>query len=269
MKLAWLTDIHINFLDSDERNVFYKKIIDDHCDGVLITGDIAEADCVSDFLSEMQRAINKPIYFVLGNHDYYRGQIDKVHEAATQLTKNNNQLFWLSASGIQLLNKDTILVGQDGWADGRLGDYTNSRVGLNDSRLIMDLFQAKILGKFKLLEKMQELADIDAKNLQRDLLLAIKQNPKKIIVLTHIPPFKEACMHEGEMSDDEWIPYFTSKATGDVLMRIAKNNPATEFLVLCGHTHSEAHYQALNNLTVRAGRAEYGYPSIQEFSLEI
>lgn len=42
-----------------------------------------------------------------------------------------------------------------------------------------------------------------------------------------------------------------------------------DFLVLCGHTHSEANFQALNNLTVRAGRAEYGYPKIQEFSLDV
>lgn len=269
MKFAWLTDIHINFLDEDERSIFYQKIIKAQCDGILITGDIAEADCVVDLLSEMQRAINKPIYFVLGNHDYYRGQINTVHKAITQLTKNNHQLYWLPISGMLLLNNDTVLVGQDGWADGRLGDYANSRVGLNDSRLIMDLFQAKILGKFKLLEKMQELADIDAKNLRQDLLLAIKKNPKKIIILTHIPPFKEACMHEGKISDDEWMPYFTSKATGDALLQIATDNPSIEFLVLCGHTHSEAHYQPLNNLTVRAGKADYGYPKIQEFSLDI
>lgn len=68
---------------------------------------------------------------------------------------------------------------------------------------------------------------------------------------------------------DEWLPYFASKATGDVLMEIAKDNASIEFLALCGHTHSEAHYQALNNLTVRAGKAEYGYPKIQEFFLDI
>ncbi len=70
MKLAWLTDIHINFLDDDERNVFYQKITNAQCDGILITGDIAEADCVVDLLAEMQNRINKPIYLGLGDHDY-------------------------------------------------------------------------------------------------------------------------------------------------------------------------------------------------------
>ncbi|HLB56559.1 MAG TPA: metallophosphoesterase [Coxiellaceae bacterium] len=264
MKLTWLTDIHINFLDQHEREIFYQKIIDSHCDRVLISGDIAEANSVVELLIEMETYIKKQIYFVLGNHDYYRGQIKKVYETVTKLTKNNNQLCWLSISGIQLLTKDTILVGQDGWADGRLGDYTNSTVSLNDSRLIADLFQAKILGKFKLLEKMQTLADADAKKLQHDLQLAINKNPKKIIVLTHIPPFKEACLYEGKISDDDWIPYFSSKASGDVLMKIAKGHSLIEFLVLCGHTHGEANYQALPNLIVRVGKAEYFQPRIEE-----
>lgn len=55
-------------------------------------------------------------------------------------------MFWLPASGPQLLANNTILLGQDGWADGRLGDYQNSRVILNDSRMIADLFQESLLG---------------------------------------------------------------------------------------------------------------------------
>ncbi len=129
--------------------------------------------------------------------------------------------------------------------------------------MIADLFQQKILGKFALLEKMQQLADVDALQLKNDLAEAIKNKPKKIMVLTHIPPFKEACMHEGKISDDDWLPYFGSKATGDVLMQVALQNPLIQFLVLCGHTHSDAQYQPLNNLVVEAGRAEYEWPQVQ------
>lgn len=62
----------------------------------------------------------------MGNHDYYRGQINKVREEMITLTKTEKLLYWLPASGMQILDKSTILVGQDGWADGRLGDYQNS-----------------------------------------------------------------------------------------------------------------------------------------------
>lgn len=264
MRLAWLTDIHLNFLDENERENFYKKILNTQCAAVLISGDIAEAPNVVSLLSEMADCVKKPVYFILGNHDYYRGHVNGVREAMDDLTSTHDKLFWLPVSGVQELSGKTILVGQDGWADGRFGDYQNSRVAINDSRMIADLFQAKILGKLQLLEKMQELADADAKLLQRDLQQAVNKDPKKIIVLTHVPPFKEACMHMGEMSDNHWLPYFSCKVVGDVLMAAANENPSIDFLVLCGHTHSESNYQPLSNLVVRGGKAEYRYPEVQE-----
>ena len=267
MKLAWLTDIHLNFIDEDARHKFCQEIVNIQCDGVLITGDIAEAPCLIDILNEMEEHIKKPIYFILGNHDYYRSQINEVREAMRSLTQTHEKLFWLPASGRQQLSKDTFLIGNDGWADGRLGDYENSRVVLNDSRMISDLFQEKILGKYQLLKKMQELADSDADKLKNDLEQAVSQNPKKIIVLTHVPPFKEVCFHQGEMSDDNWLPYFSSKVTGDVLTAVAQQNPEIEFLVLCGHTHSEANFRPCNNLIVEAGKAEYYRPVVQKIIL--
>ncbi|OGT07793.1 MAG: serine/threonine protein phosphatase [Gammaproteobacteria bacterium RBG_16_37_9] len=264
MKLAWLTDIHLNFLDNDARRKFYEEIVNTHCDAVLISGDIAEAPSLADFLNEMTNQIKKSIYFVLGNHDYYRGTVDEVRKTVATLTKTHEQLFWLPSSGILLLTNNIILLGQDGWADGRLGNYQNSRVSLNDSRMIIDLFQKKILGKFQLLEKMQQLADMDAIALRNNLTQAISQHPKKIIVLTHIPPFKEICFYDGKSSDENWLPYFSSKAMGDVLILVAKNNPLIDFLVLCGHTHSEGYYQPIANLIIKAGKAEYYQPVAQE-----
>lgn len=264
MKLTWLTDIHLNFLADDAREIFYQQILNTECDAVLISGDIAEAQNIVGLLNEMVDYVKKPIYFILGNHDYYRGQVNQVREAMIDLTNTKDELCWLPASGIQELSGKIILVGQDGWADGRFGDYQNSRVAINDSRMIADFFQAKILGKFPLLEKMQELADKDAMQLKSDLHLAVSKNPEKVIVLTHVPPFKEACMHMGKISDDDWLPYFSCKVIGDVLMEVANENPSIDFLVLCGHTHSESNYQPLSNLLVKAGRAEYRYPQVQE-----
>lgn len=264
MKLAWLTDVHLNFLDADERKKFYQEIINTACDSVLLSGDIAEAPSIKNVLQELSDFIEKPVYFVLGNHDYYRGQVNQVRNEMTGLTEYSEYLFWLSASGPQQIDKHTILIGQDGWADGRLGNYQNSPISLNDSRMITDLFQEKLLGKHQLLQKMQQLADLDAIALYNDLMQALEHHPHKIIVLTHVPPFKEACLHNGQLSDDNWLPYFSSKAMGDVLMPIAKNNLFINFLVLCGHTHSDACYKPLENLVVKTGKAEYYQPTIQE-----
>jgi len=262
MKLAWLTDIHLNFLDVAARMKFYNKIKETETDAVLISGDIAEAPCLVSLLREMLAQLKQPVYFVLGNHDYYQGKINTVKETLIALRETEKRLHWLPSSGVQVLEEDAVLLGQDGWADGRLGDYTNSRVSLNDSIMIKDLFNQKILGKYPLLEKMQQLADCDANALDEDLKQAINMNPKKIIVLTHVPPFEEACLYEGKISDDDHLPYFSSKVMGDVLTQVARENPLVKFLVLCGHTHSECTYQPLDNLIIRVGNAEYGHPEI-------
>ncbi|HAT2040374.1 TPA: metallophosphoesterase [Legionella pneumophila] len=264
MKLAWLTDIHLNFLEVESRQKYYEDILATGCDATLISGDIAEAPSLINLLNEMVGQIKMPIYFIVGNHDYYRGIISDVRKVLTELSAAHAGLFWLPATGLQQLPNNTILLGQDGWADGRLGDYQNSPVSLNDSRMIADLFQEKMLSRQHLLQKMQELADLDANALENDLLQAVRLQPRKIIVLTHVPPFKEACQHMGQVSDENYLPYFSSKAIGDVLMPYALENPTIDFLVLCGHTHSDAEYQPTNNLIVKAGAAEYYKPTIQE-----
>ena len=122
MKLAWLTDIHLNFLDADERKHFYQEIYNTECDSVLISGDIAEAPSIKNILQELAIFIKKPIYYILGNRDYYRGHVDAVRNEMTALTESNEYLFWLPASTNMQLDNNTLLVGQDGWADGRLGN---------------------------------------------------------------------------------------------------------------------------------------------------
>jgi len=42
-------------------------------DGLLITGDIGQAQSVERYLRALDKALPMPIYFVLGNHDYYAG----------------------------------------------------------------------------------------------------------------------------------------------------------------------------------------------------
>jgi predicted phosphohydrolase len=264
MKLTWITDVHLNFLEKDERIDFYHTLIATNSDGVMISGDIAEATSIEHILKEMA-TIQKPIYFVLGNHDYYRGSINDLRNTMIFITKDEPFLFWLPASGPQKLNDEVVLVGQDCFADGRYGDYTNSRVVLNDSRMILDLFQCSTLGKYQLLEKMQQLADQDAKELEKSIEQAVRSfNPQKIIILIHVPPFREVCMHDGKISNEDYLPFFSSKVTGKILIHAAESYPEIEFLALCGHTHSKGLFKPCSNLTVKAGASEYGEPSIQE-----
>src|SRR5690242_20725584 len=139
LRLAWATDVHLNFLSGDELSLFYEKFLAKPIDGVLLTGDIAEAPSLAKHLSEFSDRIKKPIYFVLGNHDFYRSSIRAVRAQITRICEENEFLVWLPLYGVVPLSKKTALVGHDGWADGRFGDYAASPVLLNDYVLIEEL----------------------------------------------------------------------------------------------------------------------------------
>ena len=77
-RYGWLTDIHLNFLSPAQRRQFYACLRAAELDGLLIGGDIGEAPSVVHYLTELEEAFPGMIYFVLGNHDFYK-EIGRAH----------------------------------------------------------------------------------------------------------------------------------------------------------------------------------------------
>jgi hypothetical protein len=84
------------------------------------------------------------------------------------------------------------------------------------------------------------------------------------MVLTHVPPFMEACWHQGHISADDWLPHFSCQAIGDVLKDVMATAQDKQMTVFCGHTHSSGECQILPNLQVKTGGAKYCAPQLQE-----
>ncbi len=110
-------------------------------------------------------------------------------------------------------------------------------------------------------ELLKALADESAGHLRRVLPLALAQY-RDVVLVTHVPPFREACWHEGGISNDQWLPHFTCHATGQVIMEIMPAHPDNRLTVLCGHTHGQGETQPLQNVQVVTGGAQYGAPAI-------
>ena len=85
---------------------------------------------------------------------------------------------------------------------------------------------------------------------------------RRVVLVTLVPPFREAAWHDGRSSDDDWLPYFSCRAVGDVLLDVMRRHPAGDLLVLCGHTHGSGKAQILDNLRARTGGAEDRRPRI-------
>ena len=215
-----------------------------------------------------------------------------------KLCRELPNLHWMPDAGVVPLTGTTCLVGHDGWGDGRLGDYHGSDVLLNDFGDDRgDLVQSR-----DRLAKLHALGDEAADHLRTVLpdvgshTSALRprwpvqgsfdlpvfrgvsgsevgrhhrecgqRGPgfQHVVVLTHVPPFREACWHEGKVSDDNWLPFFTCKAVGDALREAMAAAPDRRMTVLCGHTHGSGEAQILPNLRVLTGGAVYGKPCVQ------
>lgn len=237
-----------------------RELCDKSADVLIISGDIAQAPTIKRYLLKMAQSLTVPIYFVLGNHDYYHGSISGVRSAVTRLSEESSRLHWLNVSGIVYLSRKTCLVGHDSWCDARLGDYDQSSVILNDFLLISELSG---LTRKELLLRLNRLGDEAAEHFKTVLPEAIK-SAEHIVVLTHVPPFLEAAWYNGQYCEPDWLPFFSCKAVGDVLTETMKKHQDKRMTVLCGHTHGGGMSRILPNLVSWTGQVSYGQPVIQE-----
>ena len=259
VRATWLTDIHLNFMRPLALQAFYDRVRQEQPQVLLVTGDIGESDSVGRYVQEL--AAIAPVYFVLGNHDYYRSSIQTVRAAMQRL---DDSATWLPAHDPLRISPRVALLGVDGWGDGRCGDGT-SNVVLPDWNLIDDFKRARNDRTVRL-DILRRLGGNEARAL-RDLLARVPETPE-LLVLTHVPPFPEACIYDGAMSEPAWLPWFTCISTGEVLLDHARAHPETRITVLCGHSHGAGTHAPLPNLEIRTGGwppgvEGYGNPIVQ------
>lgn len=258
MRLAWLTDLHLPFVDHYER--FFDALAALPADALVITGDIGDADRTPAYLQTLAEHYPKPIYFVYGNHDFYHGSVAAARAEARLLCGSMPNLHYLSDGAVIELTPQTALIGHDGWADGRFGNWAMSYLELNDYYLIRDL---SVRTKAERLTGIQALAAEAAAAITIGLTQAMARYAH-VIVATHVPPFREVCWHAGKIGDDDGLPHFSSKVFGEAILKVAAAHPESRVTVLCGHTHSPAKAQIVPNVYAIAGEAEYGRTAVQE-----
>jgi 3',5'-cyclic AMP phosphodiesterase CpdA len=260
MNVAWVTDIHLNFVSKASLSAFAKNLSDTGVDAVLIGGDIAEAPSVCSYLEHLVDLVDRPLYFVLGNHDYYHGSIAEVRAKVETLQQSDPRLVWMPASEPVALGGETGLVGHGGWGDGRLGDFLGSNVMLNDYVIISELAWMQPRQRLAMLHR---LGDEAAQHLGTALAQALERFAH-VIILMHVPPFREACWYGGRISDDDWLPHFSCEAAGRALLEVMRAHPDHRATVLCGHTHGSGFTRPLPNRSVHTGAATYGHPAVQQ-----
>lgn len=259
MRIAWCSDIHLDMADGFIVRRFVARLIQSRPDAVLITGDIATGTTIADEIVEFSDAVGVPVYFVLGNHDYYGRPIEAVRDELRQLTNTELLVNWLPATGTVHLGGGTVLMGHGCWADGRSGTgIVNSAIRMNDEQQIEDL--ADSVDRTALATKVAGLAEEGNAYLLGELN-RLGPEVRNVVIATHAPPFEQACMYEGQPSEPDALPHFCNRSLGNMLGQHA-NQTERHLTLLAGHTHDQAMLRPAPNLQVHVAAATYGTPAI-------
>jgi len=260
LNFRWISDAHLDHLGAKDHQDFL-ALVKSECSSpdtiLFVTGDTSTGSRVEGDHYKLAGACAGKMMFVLGNHDRWNSSFADVdRRLKAMLSSFAQNASFMDASDPIEIEHETFVVGDSGWYDGRNGLQGPPRFLMNDW-----FFIKEYLGR-EPFQASAQFADACAKRLEAKMRAAIAAGAMRLIVLTHVPPFVEACRHLGNPSDTYALPWFSSQCIGDVLDQIAEEFFHVNIEVLCGHTHDRFYYKRKDNLAVHVAWAEYGDPRI-------
>lgn len=253
-QLLFSTDLHLDSCNDETFDTWINSVNGNSA--LIISGDISNSRRLISDLTRISSALKQAqIYIVLGNHDFYGGTINDVRSNVRYLTSEVSNLHYLSSmtrTNLQIGSETWELVGVDGWADGRAGDFFNKPSLIRDYQEVYDFRNMDLDRRFKFLNT---LGMEEAFKLQEKLSNNIEA--ENILIVTHVPPYHEAHVFDGSIASPEYAPHFVCVSTGEVISNYALSNPNKKIHVVCGHTHQECHVKIMDNVFVHVGGAKY------------
>ena len=219
MKIQLLSDLHIEF---DE---FVLEAND--ADVVVLAGDIHTRD--QGLLWALQHIPNKPVLYILGNHEFYGKAYPKLISSLKKIARGTN---------IQILEQDTVtiaginFIGCTLWTDFEL--FGDPRLAGYECQQIMNDFRKIILSP-----KYSKLRSLDVASIHRQSLNWIKTELKRHqgttnVVITHHAP-SPASLPDANQADISNAAYVSR--LDPVVEKFAPN------YWLHGHLHNSSNYK--------------------------
>ena len=251
MRLAWFTDVHFETLEYETAAAYLEATGKLPFDAALLGGDIGKGPSTFKYLELATRIWKRPIYFVLGNHDFYVSSLKATHEKMSAWSNAHASTKYLPVLEPKELGPGCVLIGQNGWGDARIGSPETSKARMNDWVYIEEFAG---LGSKARIEFLRQQGDQAAAALEAQLLKVIDKY-SKILLLTHVPPFEV----QGAGKEDE-SPFYCCVAMGEVIRKIMSAHPEKRMLLLSGHVHFSSAQQVLPNVLQVTAHAKYSGP---------
>lgn len=250
-KVLWLTDLH---LMPWRRKSFVKAILSESPEAVFLTGDIANLGftLITD-LTYLAERVSVPIYFVLGNHDFWFSSFAIVAQKIRSLCQKYPHLVWLTEAGVVPLNSKNCLIGTEGFYSGDVGNqnyikYTLDWIFIKDFRALTSWDERFI--------KFRELAEESAADIKNKLQQAFLTH-QTVYLLTHYPPWVEANQYHNIIIEKFWEAYNNNLPLGQEIEKVMVDYPDKKVIVCAGHSHFPIRIKIAANIECRVGKGSY------------
>lgn len=219
MRLWLASDLHLEHVGDDPSawasmvQIWTERAASEHPQALVLAGDIHHSELVPTVLRTLWHALQIPIIFVAGNHEFYRRKRSKEELAAPDevMTKLAIEVSRMEGD-VRVLHRDTTFIdsvaihGCTLWADGLDGTYG---MQLADYRRILRRSETGLL-RLWTRDAMIEAHNADVSWLE-EVLAAHHGQCEQVVVTHHIPSFKAVAPRfrdgpNGEFASDlEWL----------------------------------------------------------------
>lgn len=130
MRLRVVSDLHFEFQRDNGKSLMKDLVKDSAFDVLVVAGDLTSAERLTSGLECVAAATDKPIIYVLGNHEYYGGSFKSVLEEARAFAAEHLHLHLLEEDALTIQGQR--FVGCTLWyphpkdisLDEDMGDFT-------------------------------------------------------------------------------------------------------------------------------------------------
>jgi len=283
MLVGVANDIHLDHVKDSVNGSKIKRVARDMSkglDALILCGDLSVGHLLEAHMKAFQEGSSCPVYFVLGNHDFWCLDEESVWATAKSLPGA------LDFAGVVELSKDTCLVGVTGWYDTRAGSLIENTIlmpelslasmyeGLAPDKLCINpwertpsqrkySYSLSFEKKLRAAAVSRAFADTQTISFYKRLSEASSKDYKTIVIATHFPPWESVSLSpNGPESSKEWLPWSCNINLGYTIESVAEENLKKQFIVLSGHTHNQNTAQIASNLKAISGKAKYKMPKL-------
>lgn len=235
---------------------------------LLYAGDLTTAHLFTDTVDAALRGFKNGVYVALGNHDFYGTSFAELKDKIRTFSRQQDvpKTRFVDEFDVIRLPDRTAIIGDSGWYSAdeyhpysdMAGPYSSglSSKSMTDWSVITDFKGGTNPALIKRLSEnlaLESAYNID-KKLARVSELKNSGDPvNRLVILTHVPPFKEV-QHE---RNDGFDSFYRNIYLGETIKDWADANKDVAITVLCGHTHTKATWRH-NNIVCHVAPAEYG-----------